>query len=127
MIVSTSGARRELLSQAASDSGWSSVVCAEPESARRLANRIAVKLAIIDLEKAPPADCGGLRELSAELAGLGEALLVVCGADGDIQQEIWARQLGAWLYLPGMGGGDAMAMLCQEARQVVEKANSGGR
>ncbi len=121
LIVSPSLARRETLAQAATDSGWSSVVCGDADSARRLAGRIAVKLAIVDLEKASPADCGALRQLSADLARMGGALLVVCGADGDVQQEIWARQLGAWLYLPGMSGGDDMSLLCQEARQVVEK------
>ncbi len=126
LIVSGNNTRRETLSRAATESGWSSVVCGDPDTARHMASRIAVKLAIVDLEKCSPADLGGLRDLSAELTRLGGPLLVVCGTDGDAQQEIWARQLGAWLYLPGMAGVDAMATLCGEARQVVEKSNSNG-
>ncbi len=126
LIVSGSNGRREMLSRAAMESGWSSVVCADSDTARHMAGRIAVKLAIVDLERPSLAELDGLRELSAELVRMGGPLLVVCGADGDAQQEIWARQLGAWLYLPGMAGVDAMSTLCSEARQVVEKANSNG-
>jgi hypothetical protein len=126
LIVSSSASRRELFSRAATASGWSSVVCGDTDSARYKANRIVVKLAIIDMEKTLPAESGGLRELSTELAGLGGPLLVLCGADCDPQQEIWARQLGAWLYLPGMAGAEAMTLVCDEARQVVERTNSNG-
>ncbi len=121
LIVSPSATRRELLSRAAAAGGWSSVVCGDAETARRQAQRIAIQLALIDLERASAAEMRGLREVSAELSQLGNPLLVVCGADGDIQQEIWARQLGAWLYLPGIGGVEAMAQLCDEARLIVER------
>ena len=121
LIVSTDADRREVLSQAAAEQGWSAVVCGDAETARNVSSRIAVKMAIVDLERPQPAAASSFRELSGELAEAGGPLLVLCGADGDIAQEIWARQLGAWLYLSGMAGGDAMAMLCSEARKVVEK------
>jgi hypothetical protein len=50
-------------------------------------------------------------------------LLVICGRDGDAMQEIWAHQLGAWLYLPGVDISGDLAMLCSQARMVVEKLN----
>ena len=56
LIVSTNSTRRELLSQAAAENGWSTVVCADSDTARHLAGRIAVKLAIIDMEQPLPAD-----------------------------------------------------------------------
>jgi ActR/RegA family two-component response regulator len=123
LIVSTDINRRELLSQAATDNGWSAIVCADSGAACRLADRIAFKLAIIDMERSSPADLGGLLELSAELGRADGPLLVLCGAEGDVQQEIWARQLGAWLYLSGLAEAeaDALAVLCGEARFVVEK------
>jgi DNA-binding NtrC family response regulator len=123
LIISTDNNRRELLSQAATDNGWSAIVCADSDTACRLADRIAFKLAIIDMERSSPAESGGLRELSAELGRADGPLLVVCGAEGDVQQEIWARQLGAWLYLSGLAEAeaDALAVLCSEARFVVEK------
>ena len=123
LIVSTNARRRELLSRAAADNGWTTVVCGDAESARHLASRIALKLAIVDVERPSPAEAGHLRDLSAELARSGGPLLVVCGADGDAQQEIWARQLGAWLFLPGIAVVEAMALLCNEAREAIEKCH----
>ncbi len=126
LVVSTNSGRRELLSQAAKDNGWATVVCGDADTARHLANRIAVKLAIIDLERPNPAETGGLRELSSEVARAGGPLLVVCGAEGDVQQEIWARQLGAWFYLSGLADADpeGLSLLCSEARHIVEKTES---
>jgi hypothetical protein len=123
LIVSTHSGRREWLSQAAEDNGWSPLVCGDADTARHLANRIAVKLAIVDLERPAPGESGGLRELSSELAQAGGPLLVLCGADGDLQQEIWARQLGAWLYVSGLDDADTEGVnqLCCEARCLVER------
>lgn len=124
LIVSPRAERRELLSRAATASGWASVVCGDADTARHLAQRIVVKLAFIDLEQGPLDGLVGLQEVAADLSRMGCPLLVVCGADGDTQQEIWARQLGAWLYLPGMADVEAMTQLCEEARNVVERAKS---
>jgi DNA-binding response OmpR family regulator len=124
LIVSTSTQRRELLSRAATDNGWKTVVSGDADSARRCTNRIVLKLAIVDLERPSPAESSRLRELTAELAHAGGPLLVVCGAEGDVKQEIWARQLGAWLYLPGVAVAEAMALLSEQARYLIEKTNS---
>lgn len=128
LIVSPRAKQREVLSRAATASGWASVVCSDADTARHLAQRIVVKLAFIDLEAGPLDMLVGLQEFAADLSRMGCPLLVVCGTDGDTQQEIWARQLGAWLYLPGMAGVEAMTQLCDEARGVVERSKSkGGR
>jgi DNA-binding response OmpR family regulator len=124
LIVSTSTQGRELLSRAATDNGWKTVVSSDAESARRTANRIALKLAIVDLERPSPSESSRLRALTAELALAGGPLLVVCGAEDDARQEIWARQLGAWLYLPGVAVAEAMALLSEQARYLIEKADS---
>jgi hypothetical protein len=124
LIVSPRAKQRDLLSRSAAASGWASVVCSDAANARHIAERIVVKLAFIDLEEGPPEERASLQELAAELSRMGCPLLVVCGADGDRQQEIWARQLGAWLYLPGMAGSEEMTQLCDEARKVVERASA---
>lgn len=123
LIVSTNRKRRELLSQVAADSGWSTLVSADSEGARRLADRIAVKLAIVDLEGSPTADGAGLHQLSAELARAGGPLVLLCGAERDPQQEVWARQIGVWLYVPGLAESDVdgLGLLCGEARFVVDR------
>jgi len=124
LIVSPRAREREVLSRAAVASGWASVVCSDAATARHVAERIIVKLAFIDLEEGPLETQMSLQELTAELSRMGCPLLVICGRDGDRQQEIWARQLGAWLYLPGMAGSDEMTQLCDEARKVIERTSS---
>lgn len=124
LIVSPRARQREMLSRAATASGWASVVCSDADTARHLAQRIIVKLAFIDLEEGSLDTLASLQELASDLSRMGCPLLVVCGAEGDTQQEIWARQLGAWLYLPGMAAVEAMTQLCDEARGVVERSQS---
>ncbi|HEX3999299.1 MAG TPA: hypothetical protein VHX65_12170 [Pirellulales bacterium] len=126
LIVSPRAKQREALSRAATAGGWASVVCSDAATGRHLAQRIVVKLAFIDLEEGSLDALVSLQELAADLARMGCPLLVVCGADGDRQQEIWARQLGAWLYLPGMAGVEEMTQLCEEARNVVERKSPSG-
>ena len=127
LIVSPRARQREVLSRAATASGWASVVCSDAATARHLAQRIVVKLAFIDLEEGPLDTLVSLQELAADLSRMGCPLLVVCGADGDRQQEIWARQLGAWLYLPGMAGVEEMTQLCEEAAQRRRAKQAGRR
>ena len=50
-----------------------------------------------------------------------EILLVACGNDGNIQEEIWSRQLGVWLYLPAVIDVEGMTTMCGEARQIAER------
>lgn len=60
-------------------------------------------------------------EIAEEFAGRPGTLLVVCGSDDSVDEELWARQLGAWVYLPGVSGGDALMSLFAEARRVAER------
>ena len=91
LIVSPRAQQRELLSRAATASGWASVVCGDAGTARDLAGRIVVKLAFIDLEQSPLDDLADLQDLAAELSRMGCPLLVVCGAEGNAA----ARNLGS--------------------------------
>jgi hypothetical protein len=34
---------------------------------------------------------------------------------------VWVRQLGAWLYLPGVVDSNNFALLCGEARHIAER------
>ena len=64
------------------------------------------------------------RRLSAavqKLAPTSGLLLIVCGNEGSIDEEIQVRQLGAWLYLPGVSDGDSVSLLCSEARHITER------
>ena len=45
----------------------------------------------------------------------------VCGSEDSVDEELWARQLGAWVYLPGVSSGDALMSLFAEARRVSDR------
>ena len=60
-------------------------------------------------------------EIAEEFAGRPGTLVVVCGSGDSVDEELWARQLGAWVYLPGVSGGDALMSLFAEARRVAER------
>lgn len=60
-------------------------------------------------------------EIAEEFASRPGTLLVVCGSEDSVEDELWARQLGAWVYLPGVSGGDALVSLFTEARRAGER------
>jgi hypothetical protein len=56
-----------------------------------------------------------------QLASQSGVLLIVCGNEGSVEEELWVRQRGAWLYLPGVVEASNLALLCGEAKQIVER------
>jgi hypothetical protein len=80
-----------------------------------------VELALIDLQSAPPAQAALLRTVVERLAGQKGPLLAVCGNPDDTTGEVWSRQLGVWMYLPGVDSHCDIALLCSEARNILQK------
>lgn len=119
LISSASKARRNLISSAANGVGWETIVCASADMALSEAKRNRVQFAMVDL-----VDRGetpqGARELVQTLAQDSTEILVgVCGHEASPEEEIWVRQLGVWLYLPGVSTSSEVALLCEHAMQVV--------
>jgi hypothetical protein len=124
LVVSESRSRREMLMLAANDAGWDTVVCADPENALVEAERTKFRMALIDFEGhgVGLGSSPGMRRLCQHLSsGNSDLLMCVCGREGDAEEEIWARQLGVWLYLPGVDHGEHISLLCDEGRQIAEK------
>lgn len=120
LIVSAVEGRRVMLQRAASEGGWNTVVCADMHTALSEFHQTRFRLVLVDLEGSEAAD--NFAELSEQLASQSSNMLVaVCGHDGDAMEEIWARQLGVWLYLPGVTEGDDLSALCGEACGVAEQ------
>ena len=118
LIVSASPARRELFVDAATGSGWETVVCTSAAAASRYLGKRVVHLGIVDLEHPAPPEFSDIVE---SLAGSKNVLLIVCGNEGDLEEEIWVRQLGAWLYLPGARDSEGLAVLCEEAQHIAKR------
>jgi len=123
LIVSADPRRRAMLEQAATDSGWKTFVCADIASARAQVHRWLMQLAVIDLEAQAP---DAFRPLVEELTACNGLLSIVCGNEGNVEEEIWVRQRGAWMYLPGVSDQSNIGLLCGEARQIAERLGKAG-
>lgn len=123
LIVSADPARREMFARAAAEGGWKTALCGDAASALAHINRSFMQLAIVDLEGPQAATLRPVIERLAGGSGLlaGGLLLIVCGNEGQIEEEVWVRQSGAWLYLPGVAETNNFALLCGEARQIAER------
>ncbi len=122
LIASAVQAKRELLSDAATQAGWDTVVCADAQNATAAARRAKFQMAWIDLDHHGQTS-SGFRELCQTLAATPSMLLAVCGHEGDPKEEIWARQLGIWLYLPGISIDriDEISLLCEHAQLLTNR------
>jgi hypothetical protein len=111
------------MADATTTAGWDTTICADPQNALAAARRYRFRFAWIDLDplESIPLQYRELCQLLAEMPGL---LLVICGHDGDVEEEIWARQLGVWLYVPGLSNAssDDLAVLCQQAYETADTA-----
>lgn len=121
LVVSDSESRGRMFQRAAADGGWESMVCRDAGQAALQAQRFRFLLVVVDLEGADGLTPEGYPKLSEQLARDGGPLLMICGHEDDALEEIWARQFGAWLYLPGVDTTCDVAMLCREAHKAAEK------
>jgi len=118
LIVSADAERSAMFEQAATEGGWKTYRCPDAATALQHIDRSLVQLAVVDLE-GQPADA--FRPVVDRLTATSGLLLIVCGNEGDIDEEVWVRQLGAWLYLPGVLDSSNIALLCGEAKHIAER------
>jgi hypothetical protein len=122
LVVSAHSERREALRRAAIEGGWLPLVFADAQAAWDESRRSIAPLALVDVHDAAdrPDDAG--RRLIERLSRESGRLVAVCGADdlapGD---EIWARQLGAWVVLPGVADAHDLAPIYEQAGKALER------
>lgn len=120
LVLSHDSARRLKIANAAAAAGWRPLCSATVDEATRLAQRWATQLVAVDFVPAAAADASSVREFTESVA-IRERLVVVCDDTPDATSEAWARQVGAWLYLPSPDMGAPMAELFSEALSVAKK------
>jgi DNA-binding NtrC family response regulator len=118
LVAAPSESRRELLLKSVNDAGWDSFVCSEPMQAWSALHRESFQMSVVDIQGQVSDD---FRELCEHLATQRNMLLVICGNEAAATEEIWARQLGAWLYLPGVSVDSDLVTLCTEGRSIAER------
>lgn len=118
VVTGDAGFRNRL--QAASDlAGWTE--CDMPESTDDLQAAVdgEFQLVVVDVARPLGDRVNDTVELAEEFAARPGTLLVVCGPEDGVDEELWARQLGAWVYLPGVVSGDSLMSLLAEAGRVA--------
>jgi len=121
LIASAQSARQRLLAQSANQWGWETTVCSSPTEAQFAVARMRTQLAFVDLEGE---EGKGFQSLVRQLADQRQVLLVICGHEQDGAEEVWARQLGVWFYLPGTCDPATIGLLCRDARGIVSARSS---
>lgn len=121
LVVSISPRQAQLLVRGAHEEQWATIVCNSADDALRQTVWHRVHLALVDLQTAGGGQELSLRELVEQLARRQGPLVAVCGKPDDTSGEVWSRQLGVWMYLPGVDGQSDIALLCGEARNILEK------
>ncbi|MFY8220799.1 MAG: hypothetical protein ACOVJ6_02690 [Pirellulales bacterium] len=118
LVVSGDSARRRRFEAAVELAGW--LECASPETSGEIRQAIDrdFQLVIVDIASPLGDRVSDSVEIAEEMAARPGTLLVICGSEDNVDEELWARQLGAWLYLPGVCDGDSLTSLCVEARRL---------
>ena len=121
LVVSGDDRLRHRLDTMADLNGWSA--CYTPADSDELRSVVDADFHLVVVDIANPLGdrVSDTVEIAEEFAGRSNTLVVVCGSGESVDEELWARQLGAWVYLPGVSGGDALMSLFAEARRVVER------
>lgn len=121
LVLSGDRGFRNRLDSVTELSGWSA--CDAPEDAADLQAVVDgdYQLVIADIARPLGDRVNDTVEIAEEFAGRPGTLLVVCGSEESVDEELWARQVGAWVYLPGVSGGDALVSLFAEARRLSER------
>ena len=110
-----------MLSESAREAGWDVIICADAETAAVAFRRMSFHFALVDLDLRGDTP-RGFREFCEKLAADSPQLLLgICGHEECAPEEIWARQLGIWLYLPGTTNSAEMSLLCAQAMQIARE------
>ena len=126
LVVAEDAERREFLVEAARAAGWEVAAYDDATAANSAAHRYRHALAIVDLAGLDPVAASRYRMLTEQLSATEPPLVMLCGNEANPLEEIWARQLGIWLYLPGVDTSCDLSTLCSEAKHVVQKLHPQG-
>jgi len=110
-----------MLRNAASTAGWDTLACAEPQLALAEFQRKVCQFTLVDLDLRGQTPEGFRALVQTVAADSSRILVAVCGHEADPAEEVWVRQLGIWLYLPGVTNSSEISLLCEQALLVVEK------
>lgn len=121
LLLVSDDARRPAIADAVDAAGWHVLVCDSVGDAMRQADRWRTQLAVIELAATTDAHRATFQKFAEQLGNSGSPLVVISDERPTPADELWARQSGAWLYLPEMDSGEDLTALCRDALQSVRK------
>lgn len=119
LLVSKEEAFLEGMKRAASGAGWDCATSGNPRDSLRRAFLHCFGLAIVDIE--PSMHRQMLADLFRLLTGSSGGLVIAYDRSAEPESELWARENGAWLYVPGVAEWDSLSVACAEARRLQER------
>ena len=119
LVTSSSEQRLELFRLAAEAESWRVISCHGVTEFMRKLFRERVPLTIVDLPLPAAQNYSDLRGAAERVREAGDSLLMVSGMTDDPSEEIWARQLGAWVYLPMPDDSQGLEWVFCEARKAL--------
>ncbi|MEO0529414.1 MAG: hypothetical protein AAF266_02435 [Planctomycetota bacterium] len=120
LLLAEDANRRQDLANSAIDGGWEPIVCGSVGEAIRQHKRWATQLAAIDLGEMAAVQKAAYLQFAGTMATR-ERLLIISDEPTGTEGELWARQAGAWVYLPSPDFQDGVADLFAEARMAAEQ------
>ena len=121
MVLGTSEHRRLAIADTAEQAGWVTSDSDGAKTSRAALLREPRQLIVIDLTSESGSAPETLKRLAERVARDKSTLLMLCGNEGNVMEEIWARQLGVWIYLPGVLCGSDLTSLLREANHVSRR------
>lgn len=124
LVLTWSDCRAELLRSAATKESWQVTVNVDVREFLRNVFLLRVPLTFVDMPDTSEPRYVKWRDATQRASELSDSLVVVCGLYGrslaeQSNEELWARQLGAWAYLPGDGGLPGLELIFGDARKAV--------
>lgn len=130
LILSRNPSLQQHLNRSAKAAGWATTLCNELADAMRYANLRRFPLAMVDISASLGGDTTSdqlaedrekYNDLLRLLNPMADGLVVVCDKEISGMGELWARQHGAWMYLPEVNEHSDLELLCREAKRSAEK------
>lgn len=119
LIFSWSDVRAKRLQSAAEQEAWEAIVCSNAGKFLKHVFQQKVPLTLVDLPQVDLSVYAEMRAATVKVCEASDSLLIICGAEPSADEELWARQLGVWTYLPEVDRPEELDWIFVEARKAL--------